>query len=104
MKFGDVFICRFPFTSGEISKPRPVLVLFNLGLDVVICRITSAQYSGKLEIPVVDWAAAGLAKPSVLRLTRLVTAEKALMRSRLGELSATDRAAAQAAWNSHMVL
>ena len=43
MKFGDIFICRFPFTSGAISKPRPALVLFDLGLDVVICRITNMQ-------------------------------------------------------------
>ena len=49
--FGEVFICQFPFTSGATGKPRPVLVLFDLGLDLVICRITSATYSGPLDIP-----------------------------------------------------
>src|SRR5689334_10807259 len=39
-EFGDIYVCRFPFTSGVFSKPRPVLVLFDLEVDVVICRIT----------------------------------------------------------------
>jgi hypothetical protein len=81
MKFGDIYICRFPFTSGVLSKPRPALVLFDLGPDVVICRITSATHSGPLDVPIADWATAGLAKPSVARLNRLVTAEKCSYRS-----------------------
>lgn len=104
MKFGDIFICRFPFTSGDISKPRPALVLFDLGSDVVICRLTSVQRTGRLEISINDWAAAGLAKPSVARLNRLVTAEKSLLRTRLGELSMPDQDAIRLAWNNHMTL
>ncbi|MEX2092526.1 MAG: type II toxin-antitoxin system PemK/MazF family toxin [Pirellulales bacterium] len=104
MKFADVFICRFPFTSGDVSKPRPALVLFDLGPDVVICRITSAPHSGPLDVQVADWAAAGLAKPSVVRLDRLVTAEKTLLRTRLGALSSADAQLVRAAWNAHMTL
>jgi mRNA interferase MazF len=104
MKFGEIFICRFPFTSGAVSKPRPALVLFDLGLDVVICRITSVAQSGQLDVPLADWTAAGLAKPSVVRLNRLVTAEKSLLLTRLGELSAADNQAVRAAWNGNMKL
>ena len=104
MKFGDIFICRFPFTSGATSKPRPALVLFDLGLDVVICRITSVQHSSSFDVPVVDWAAAGLAKPSVIRLNRLITAEKTLLLTRLGELTTTDKDAVRRAWNANMTL
>jgi mRNA interferase MazF len=104
MKFGDIFICRFPFTSGAISKPRPALVLFDLGSDVVICRLTSVQRTGRLEIRISDWSAAGLAKRSVARLNRLVTAEKSLLRTRLGELSVSDQDAIRVAWNNHMTL
>jgi hypothetical protein len=32
MKFGEIYICRFPLTSGAQSKPRPTLVLIDLGL------------------------------------------------------------------------
>jgi hypothetical protein len=65
VSFGDIFICRFPFTSGQFSKPRPVLVLFDLELDVLICRVTSASHSGNLDVRIQDWREAGLAKPSV---------------------------------------
>jgi PemK-like, MazF-like toxin of type II toxin-antitoxin system len=67
---GEIFICRFPFTSGAFSKPRPVLVLFDLQQDVLICRITSATRSEALDVPISDWKQAGLAKPSVARLDR----------------------------------
>jgi hypothetical protein len=104
MKFGDIFICRFPFTSGLLSKPRPSLVLFDLGPDVIICRITSTMHSGKMDAPLQDWAAGGLAKALVARLNRLVTAEKPLLLRRLGALSARDRATVQSLWNANMML
>ncbi len=104
MKFGDVFICRFPFTSGDFSKPRPALVLFDLGADAVICRLTSSQRRSAVDVTLADWKAAGLAKPSVARLDRLVTAEKALLRTQLGALSLADAQLVRAAWNAHMTL
>jgi mRNA-degrading endonuclease toxin of MazEF toxin-antitoxin module len=104
MKFGDIFICRFPFTSGTTSKPRPALVLFDLGSDAIICRITSAIHAGSMDIAVKDWAAAGLAKPSVIRLNRIVTAEKTLLLRSLGTLSDPDQAAVRTLWNANMML
>ena len=35
IKFGEIFLCQFPFTSGKVSKRRPVLVLFDLESDAV---------------------------------------------------------------------
>ena len=102
--FGDIFICQFPFTSGAFSQPRPTLVLFDLRQDVLICRVTSVLHSGPLDVILIDWAQAGLAKPSVARLDRLVTAEKTILRRRLGILSAADQLAIRAAWNQHMRL
>jgi mRNA-degrading endonuclease toxin of MazEF toxin-antitoxin module len=87
-----------------LSKPRPALVLFDLQRDVLICRITSAQYSGPLDIAISDWAAAGLAKPSIARLNRLVTAEKTLLGRHLGRLTAGDAANIRTAWNQYMRL
>lgn len=48
-EFGDIYV-RFPFTSGAFSKPRSVLDLFDLGVDVLICRIISVSYSGQPEV------------------------------------------------------
>jgi hypothetical protein len=67
--FGEVFIVQFPFTSGAFTKPRPALVLFDLGQDVLICRVTSALHSSPLDVTINDWARASLAKPSVPGLT-----------------------------------
>jgi mRNA interferase MazF len=102
LKTGEVFVAAFPFTSGEFSKPRPVLVLLDLGSDCLICRITSATYSGPLDVQIQRWREAGLLKPSVARLTRLVTAEKTLLRHQIGTLGAADLRAIKAAWNNHM--
>jgi mRNA interferase MazF len=104
MNFGEIFICRFPFTSGQMSKPRPALVLFDLGHDAVICRITSVQHTGPLDVIVTNWAAAGLAKQSVIRLARLVTAEKSLLHARIGELTDSDKDAVRKIWNGKMTL
>jgi mRNA interferase MazF len=104
MKFGEIYLCQFPFTSGAVSKLRPSLVLFDLAVDVVICRITSAQPNGKFDVALSDWAAAGLAKPSVVRLNRLVTVEKTLMHRRLGSLSKVDLNTVRVAWNANMTL
>ena len=102
--FGEVFICEFPFTSGTASKIRPALVLFDLGHDAVVCRITSVSRVEPLDVTINDWQAAGLLRPSVARLDRLVTAEKTIFLRRLGALSAPDLAAVRGTWNEHMRL
>jgi mRNA interferase MazF len=102
--FGEIHLCEFPFTSGAGSKVRPALALFDLGFDVVICRITSVSRGVQLDVTLVDWQAAGLLRPSVARLDRIVTAEKSIFLRRLGVLSARDQAAVRAVWNEFMKL
>lgn len=102
--FGEIYICRFPFTDGTTSKVRPVLALFDLGEDVVICRITSMTRSSPCDVTLMDWQAAGLLKPSIARLNRLVTVERSLLKHRLGSLSVGDATAVRTAWNRHLKL
>ena len=102
--FGEVFICQFPFTSGETSKVRPALVLFDLQQEAIICRVTSVLRNGPLDIRLVDWQAAGLLKPSVARIDRIVTAEKTVFLRRLGVLSLSDLLSVRSAWNQKMWL
>jgi mRNA interferase MazF len=104
LKLGDIYICSFPFTSGQFSKPRPVLVLLDLEEDCLIARITSVPHTGLLDVPLTQWREAGLEKPSVVRLTRLVTAEKTLLKLRIGELSSVDLQSVRQAWNQHLRL
>lgn len=102
--FGEVLLCEFPFTSGAAGKIRPVLVLFDLRLDALVCRVTSVARSGALDVPLLDRQAAGLLKASVACLDRLVTAERTVFRRRLGLLSARDQDAVRNRWNQHMRL
>ena len=102
--FGEIFICEFPFTSGLKSKVRPALVLFDLHHDAIICRVTSVLHSDSLDVRLTDWRHAGLLKPSIARLSRLVTAEKSIFVRRLGTLSPADLQAVRNVWNQHMKL
>ena len=102
--FGEIYLCEFPFTSGTHSKLRPALVLFDLKEDAVICRITSVIRKGPFDVTLVGWQAAGLLKPSVVRLDCLVTAEKTIFARRLGGLTPNDAARVRAVWNQSMRL
>ena len=102
--FGEIFLCQFPFTSDTTSKMRPALVLFDLQRDAIICRLTSALYTGPLNVALTDWQAAGLLKPSVARLDRLVTAERTVFVRRLGGLTTGDLQKVRHIWNQHMRL
>jgi mRNA interferase MazF len=103
--FGDIFICQFPFTSGTTTKIRPALVLFDLQEDAIICRVTSVLRFGPLDVRLhSDWQTAGLLRPSVARLDRIVTAEKSIFIRRLGSLSADDLKTVRDLWNQHMRL
>lgn len=104
LKAGEIFVCSFPFTSGQFSKTRPVLVLFDFGQDVLICRITSRIYSTPFDVQVANWQKAGLLKPSVIRLNRLVTAEKKLLVHRIGRLTPDDLQRVKTTWNRHLRL
>lgn len=102
--FGEIWLCDFPFTSGAQGKLRPALVLVDLGTDVLIARVTSTAHHDATDLPVNDWQAAGLLKPSTVRLARLVTVEKTLLLRRLGALPAADRASVAQCWNRTMRL
>jgi mRNA interferase MazF len=102
--FGEIFICQFPFTSGASSKLRPALVLFDLQDDAIICRITSVSRGGPLDVVLEDWQTAGLLKPSVARIDRIITAEKTIFLRRLGVLNSADLEAVRTTWNQLMRL
>jgi mRNA interferase MazF len=94
----DVVLLPFPFTDLSSTKQRPGLILAALkprGLPAhyVIAMITS-QVSGVSfpgDAKLQAYAKAGLPKPSLARLAKVVTIEESLIRRKLGRLDATDR-------------
>ena len=57
-----------------------------------------------MDVMIQDWQSAGLLKPSIARLDRIVTAEKTLLQRRLGELSKRDLNDVRERWNKLMRL
>lgn len=94
----------FRLLSGAASKLRPALVLFDLPDDVIICRVTSIVYDGPYDVAINDWSSAGLLKPSVARLDRLLTAERRILLRKLGALSDSDTQTVRGTWNAAMRL
>ncbi|MCS6902778.1 MAG: type II toxin-antitoxin system PemK/MazF family toxin [Candidatus Bipolaricaulota bacterium] len=92
---GDVVLVPFPFTDLSAQRQRLALVLsgdrfHQSGHDVVIAAITSQQASLFTDYSLQDWQSAGLLGPSVVRVGKLLTLHKALVRRRLGALTPSD--------------
>lgn len=83
---GEIRFVWFPFSRGEAEpyKKRPVLVLGLVGTvpdrAVLVTMVTAnpqrmiRPHAG--DVPLPDWEAIGLAKPSVVRTRRIWTAEE----------------------------
>lgn len=89
---GDLVLVAFPFVGGTQTKQRPALVVLDTGdADVVVARVTTQLHRTPHDVVLSDWKAAGLAAPSIVRLHKLATIEKALIRRPLGSLRSADR-------------
>jgi mRNA interferase MazF len=89
---GDILLVEFPFVSGGQSKRRPSLVVIDTGdADVVVARITTRTKQLQLDVPISDWAGAGLNSPSIVRLGKLAAIGKSVIVLKLGSLQPADR-------------
>ena len=95
-EFGDVVLVPFPFTDQSTTKKRPAIVVSSQTYnserpDVIIMAVTSQiRPANNFDIPVTDWQAAGLLKPSVVKPV-IATVEKVLVIKQLGRLSEKDQ-------------
>ncbi|RZM74360.1 type II toxin-antitoxin system PemK/MazF family toxin [Leptolyngbya iicbica] len=91
---GSVVLVNFPFTDLSQTKLRPAVILWvaPVGIDVVVCAITSQQLDHleagefKLEINDLEFRQTGLRVSSKVRVTRVVTLERRLVVRKLGDL------------------
>jgi mRNA interferase MazF len=89
---GDLVLIAFPYTGAAQAKHRPALVILDTGDgDVVVARVTTQMYRTANDVTILNWQGAGLRAPSVVRLHKLATLEKGLIRRRLGHLRPGDR-------------
>lgn len=89
---GDLVVIAFPYARGTQTKNRPALVLLDTGnSDIVVARVTTQMHQTPYDVLVTNWQGAGLLAPSVVRLHKLATLEKVIVRNRLGNLQSADR-------------
>lgn len=94
----DVVLVPFPYSDFTATKRRPALIVspdsYNFGPDVTIAFVTSQVNSPSRigDYRLIQWQAAGLPKPSMVRM-KFVTVDKAIVMRKLGSLREEDRVA-----------
>ncbi len=86
---GDVVILEFPFSNMTQVKRRPALIIkVPKGDDVIACQITGKSYQKDLEIPIKreDFHKGNLKLESYLRIDKIFTLEKNLIKYKAGNL------------------
>lgn len=89
--FGDILIINFPFTDGQGSKRRPVMVIKDTNdKDILIAKVTSQSYNTDFDIKLQDWKNAGLISPSVIRIHKIQTLHTSLIFGHIGRITSTN--------------
>ena len=91
---GDVVLLPFPFTDLTAAKRRPAVVIspdrYNrIHADVIVLAVTSylsAQGAQDYRFSPEEQRAAGLPKPSLVKVDKILTLEQTLILRRLGSL------------------
>lgn len=97
----DVAITHFPFIDIAAAKPRPCLVLSldafqeEEGAIIAAMITTAARSNWASDLPIQDFASAGLKRPSVIRW-KLFTLDLRIVSGKVGALAAADARRAQA--------
>ncbi|MDQ3459091.1 MAG: type II toxin-antitoxin system PemK/MazF family toxin [Deinococcota bacterium] len=88
---GMLVLLAFPFSDGVRAKQRPALVLLDTGdPDLLVARVTSREAGEACDVKLTNWHEAGLLLPSTVRLHKLTTLEKHLVKRTLGRLTDED--------------
>ncbi len=104
-KRGQVVVVNVPFSNHSGVKPRPALVMsaepFHRDLpDVIVCPISGQRRyyrrPGPGDCPLRGWRAVGLRHPSTVRISKLLTVDKQIIKRILGPLSRQDLALVEA--------
>jgi mRNA interferase MazF len=91
---GDVVLVPFPFTDLSQTKLRPAIVLYVQpeGEDITLCFISSQNLDRVSRDELVldpehpEFAQTGLKSKSKIRVSRIVTLERKLIKRKLGSI------------------
>lgn len=97
-KSGAVVLVDFPFTDWSDVKQRPAIIISpewynSTHPDVIVCAITSRMPELPAEeeylLSKAEQRTANLPKPSLVKLTKILTIEQRLVIKQLGQLNQT---------------
>jgi mRNA interferase MazF len=86
---GEVIVIEFPFSNLVQAKRRPVLIIkIPKGDDIIVCQITGKSYERSVEIPIKreDFHKGNLKVESFMRLDKIFSIEKSLVKYKVGRL------------------
>ena len=84
---GDILLVPVVFSDGSGHKKRPVVIIYDGGdADLLVAPVTSQAARSVRDVAVVDWQAAGLRLPSVVRLEKLATVDKSTVIRHMGKI------------------
>lgn len=87
MQKGDIVLIPFPFTDLSGNKLRPAVVLIQSLSDLTVCFITTQiQWREPTDVMLSPTSTNGIKKPSLIRLGKIATLDKALALGKIGSL------------------
>lgn len=91
MQKGDIVLVSFPFTNLKGTKSRPAVILFVGEKDVIVSFITSQPTGPSItDLILIPEKKNGLKKSSTLKVDKIATLEKQLLKGKIGELSSSE--------------
>ncbi len=91
MQKGDIVLIPFPFTDLAGSKKRPALILIAGNLDVTVSFIsTQLHWQEPTDLLLQPDSTNGLKKPSLVRISKIATIDKALVIGKLGNIDSKE--------------
>ncbi|HLC53515.1 MAG TPA: type II toxin-antitoxin system PemK/MazF family toxin [Candidatus Nanoarchaeia archaeon] len=86
---GEVVVLNFPFSNLTQSKRRPAFIIkVPKGGDLIVCQITGTSQEKSAEIPIKreDFEKENLKVESYLRMDKVFSVEKSLIKYKIGPL------------------
>ena len=85
MQKGDIILIIFPFTDLSGNKLRPAFVLAETPADITVLFITTQlKWQENTDIILLPDNNNGIKKQSLLRISKIATLDKTLVKGRLG--------------------
>jgi mRNA interferase MazF len=86
----DIVLLPFPFTNLSGTKIRPACVLFSSDYDVTVAFISTQMHLRESsDIEITPTVYNGLRSLSLLKLSKIATLEKSMIKAKIGSIEST---------------